>query len=143
MLISRQALDIISTSVADTPPEIGGIMGSLDGRTVTEIIMDEPEGQRYNCYYAPNVRFLNNSISSWQQSEVEFMGVFHTHYAGVKTLSSADVKYITSIMNAMPEEIKSLYFPVFVLPQREMICYKAIKELSNVSIESEKIEILE
>lgn len=143
MLISRQALDIISASVDDTPPEIGGIMGSLDGHTVTEIIMDEPEGPRYNCYYAPNVRFLNNCISSWQQSDVEFMGVFHTHYAGVKTLSSADVKYITSIMNAMPEEIKSLYFPVFVLPQREMICYKAIKELSSVSIESETIEIVE
>ncbi len=143
MLIAKKALDIINGHVDNAPPEIGGIMGSLDGHKVTEIIMDEPEGPRYNCCYAPNVKFLNNCISDWKKSNVKFMGLFHTHYAGVKTLSSADVKYITSIMDAMPEEIKSLFFPVFVLPQREMICYKASKVLSTVSIEFERVEVTE
>ena len=57
---------------------------------------------------------------------IEFLGIFHTHYYGVKTLSDADKDYMRRIMNSMPESIKILYFPVFVFPNNEMVLY-AIK----------------
>ena len=51
-------------------------------------------------------------------------------------------KYICDIMNAMPEEIDVLYFPIFVLPDRKMTCYKAQRNIDNISINTDEITIV-
>lgn len=126
MRILKSIIDTINNSISGVPPETGGILGSRNNELVDEIVMDLPDSTNTRpCSYFPNVDFLNRNIESWQNNCIFFMGVFHTHFAGVKSLSIGDKKYINVIINAMPPQIDTLYFPVFVLPDRELICYKA------------------
>lgn len=52
------------------------------------------------------------------------MGIYHTHFwnVDVDTLSENDKEYIKKIMDNMPEEIGQLYFPLVLMPKREVIC---------------------
>ncbi len=143
MNISRAAFDKLNTLISGEPPETGGILGSKKNNTITDIILDRTQKSfGISCYYEPDVDFLNKCIDEWAGNGILFKGVFHTHFAGVKTLSSADKKYISSIMKNMPEEIVYLYFPVFVLPNRELVCYKAERADSEVSIYLEDVIII-
>lgn len=144
MKIQSDIVNSINESITGEPPETGGILGSLDGETITHFVMDEigqlPERM---CSYSPNVDFFNNCIEIWAQENIAFKGIVHTHFAGVQTLSEADKKYIYEIMNAMPEEINILYFPVFVLPDRKLICYKAQKHDEKTSISIDELEVVQ
>lgn len=135
MKILKSVLDIINNSVADFPPETGGILGSSDGLIIDKVVMDEYDlnNQKF-CSYFPNVKFLNSNIEIWQKNGIDFKGIFHTHFFGVETLSDGDKQYIDAIMKAMPESVKELYFPIFVLPNRELFCYKAKKNDSGTEI---------
>lgn len=66
---------------------------------------------------------------------IHFIGLLHSHFAGVKTLSHADINYIQTIMTQMPDEVSVLYFPLFVFPQRELIAYKAQKGRREIVFE--------
>lgn len=122
--------------------ETGGILGSADGETITDFVLDKLHKKAKSCcVYYPNVEFLNEQINNWSENGIRFMGVFHNHFAGVKTLSEGDKKYIKKIMSVMPTEIKKLYFPIIVLPEKELVCYTAIKEQEIVLIE-ENISVI-
>ena len=142
MKITQKAIAVIRSSVTNLSFETGGIMGSQDGLLVTDIIMDDPTHNKYRCCYAPNVNFLNQCIADWNQQNKYFMGMFHTHFFNVTTLSGEDIRYINAIMNAMPKEVDRLFFPIYTLPKHEMICYKATRESNRISIETDILEIL-
>lgn len=126
MKIRKEVLCQINEFSPEHPPEIGGILGSREKGVVTDVVFDRSQASGNKmCYYAPNVDYLNQRIKEWSDSGVQFSGVFHIHFAGVPSLSEADRKYIYEIMHCMPSEIKQLYFPVFVMPERELICYIA------------------
>lgn len=140
MIIAQSITDIINRSVSDLPPETGGILGSTDGIRIDRVVMDLPRGDQLKmCAYFPNVAFLNQTIAQWLANGVSFMGIFHTHFFGVKTLSFGDRKYINEIMKAMPSAVDTLYFPLFVLPEREMICYKALRTNRTAEIREETV----
>lgn len=129
MKITKEVLRQINDFVPERPPEIGGILGSRKKGIVTDVVFDKNQSEHNKlCSYAPNVDYLNERIKEWSESDIYFSGMFHIHFAGVKTLSEADRKYIREIMNCMPSEITQLYFPVFVMPDRELICYVADRE---------------
>lgn len=129
MKIHKNTLKQINDFVPDKPPEVGGILGSRENGIITDIIFDRNQlSNNKMCYYAPNVDYLNQCIKEWHNSNIQFKGIFHTRFAGVKTLSEADQKYIYEIMKCMPQEIRQLYFPIFVIPERELICYIADRE---------------
>ena len=44
-------------------------------------------------------------------------------------------------MKNMPKEIKSLYFPLVVMPEKEMLCYRAELINEKLAIEIENIKI--
>lgn len=142
MIIDKETYNTINNSITGDPPETGGIIGSADGEIIDKVIIDVPElpAERM-CSYAPNVDFLNKNIEIWQNEGIVFKGVFHTHFMGVKTLSCADKQYINAIMNAMPDEIKYLYFPVFVLPDRRLVCYKATFKEGKTNIMRDEVKI--
>lgn len=143
MKIDENALNIINASIDGKPPETGGILGSLDGQIITDVIMDQKEESiGHACSYSPNVHYLNACLEDWLSAGKFFMGIFHTHFVGVKTLSGADKKYIVDIMNAMPQEINTLYFPIFVLPDRELVCYKAMRKNKRVYMEKDILQII-
>ncbi len=124
------------------PPETGGILGSSAGQKIDRVIMDEPHISRGRmCSYSPNVAFLNKNIEIWQNDGIVFQGIFHTHFMNIETLSLADKEYITAIMKAMPNDVEYLYFPVFVLPKRKLISFKAVMKSENVEIYHDEIHM--
>lgn len=142
MRISKSVIDTINNSISDLPPETGGILGSYDKELIDEVVIDSPSPTNTRpCSYFPNVDFLNQNIKLWQDNGISFAGIFHTHFAGVKTLSSGDKKYIDAIMKSMPSYIEYLYFPIFVLPDRELVCYKAIRSNKIIDIQTENLVI--
>ena len=142
MRISKSVIEIINNTISNQPYEMGGILGSHDNKLIDEVIIDVPNHTNIRpCSYFPNVDFLNQSIESWQDSEIYFIGIFHTHFGGAKNLSRGDKKYISAIMDAMPPQINYLYFPIFVLPNRELVCYKAIRLNGIVDIQAEDLVI--
>lgn len=144
MKILKSVIDMIDSSVSAQPPETGGILGCHDNEIIDEVVMDLPNLHTLkNCSYTPNVSFLNQSIELWQSNSINFKGIFHTHYFGIKTLSCGDRNYITEIMCRLPRCIEFLYFPIFVLPNRELICYKAIRDNETILIEEEPLIIVE
>lgn len=142
MIILKNTLELLNKCIKDIRFECGGILGSSQNRIIDNVILDNAGNQNgMRCSYAPNVDFLNDCILRWQQENICFWGVFHTHFAGVKTLSEADKKYIKVIMNAMPEEIEYLYFPIFVLPDRKLVGYVAKRSFDDIEIEPDDIFI--
>lgn len=140
MIISRGLLDVLHESLPVYPPESGGILGSLDGRKIDNVVFDIPSQESaMGCAYSPNVNFLNNQIKQWQCCGIHFMGIFHTHFYGIRTLSLADKKYIKTIMCTMPSSINCLLFPIYVLPKRIFIGYRAIRKDGCVEIENEEV----
>lgn len=126
MKISSEVVEIVNNSISGFSSETGGILGSRNQDVIDEVVMDlQNERSESRCTYSPNVDYLNRQIVSWQERGIDFKGMFHTHFAGVRTLSDSDKDYIERIMMAMPLQITTLYFPVFVLPDREFVCYKA------------------
>lgn len=143
MKILKEVFIKMNNSISGEPPEIGGILGNKGNGIISHFIMDNvTERPIKMCSYSPDVDFLNECIDGWQKDGIKFSGIFHTHFAGVKTLSKSDKEYILRIMQAMPDEIISLYFPVFVLPDRELVCYRANKENTGVTINAEDIELI-
>ena len=143
MRITKEAYEILNNYITGEPPETGGILGSSDDNVITHVVLDKQNALSVRCCsYSPNVDYLNGCIINWMRKGIKFMGVFHTHFAGVATLSEADKIYINSIMTAMPREITFLMFPVFVLPERKLICYRAEREKNLVNIIKENLEII-
>ena len=60
---------------------------------------------------------------------------------GIKSLSIADKRYIKVIMSSMTKEIEYLYFPIFILPNREFSGYVARKHLNDIQILPDEVII--
>lgn len=143
MKVAKNLIEKINSMISDNPPESGGIIGSENFGIIDNVVFDEPNSEEVHyCYYSPNVDFFNKQILTWQDKKVEFMGIFHTHFAGVQSLSDSDKEYITRIMNDMPEDIAFLYFPVFVLPTRVFVAYKAERTKSGIVIRFDDLTIV-
>lgn len=67
---------------------------------------------------------------------------FHSHHFGVRSLSEGDKKYICTIMKSMPKNVKCIYFPIVVMPDRDFVVYKACKCQETIVIEREEVEII-
>lgn len=143
MRIIKALFDKLNNAIPIEPPETGGILGSTDGEVIDYFIPDLPSdtGLHY-CSYKPNVRYFNAKIAEWQERSIQFMGIYHTHFANVKTLSSADRTYIEQIMLAMPQGVGWLYFPIFTLPERVLTPYIALKCDKSVTIDNDELIIL-
>lgn len=124
MKIFKNIYKNILDEMNPAPPEMGGIIGGIND-CVTHFYVDKRITANKYCSYSPDVCKFNELIQSWQEKSITFMGVFHSHFYDVSTLSKADLEYIEKIMCAMPETVEYLYFPIVVFPQREMVIYKA------------------
>ncbi|MBQ8011108.1 MAG: hypothetical protein IJ265_06110 [Oscillospiraceae bacterium] len=143
MKINASILETINFHVSELPFETGGILGSHDGSLIDKLVMDIPLDKiEKPCSYTPNVDFLNDSIQQWKEKGISFMGIFHTHFGGAKMLSCGDKRYINAIMTAMPHTITYLYFPIFVLPERILVVYKAEKYGDGIEIFQDELQLL-
>lgn len=124
MIIGNKTYQEIISIQNNMPPETGGILGGTDG-CVTTIAYDCGKIGTKKCSYTPDVDMLNQTINEWQDRGIDFMGIFHSHFFGVKTLSEGDKRYILHIMRNMPKSVSFLYFPLIVMPERVMVVFKA------------------
>ncbi len=141
MRIMTDVYQCILNAIPAVPPEIGGILGGVNG-VVCKCQIDTGNPKDCGCFYSPNVNRLNATIQAWQKTEVRFIGMFHTHFFGVSTLSDGDIAYIKTIMAAMPEFISKLYFPIVVMPEKVIVVYLAWRNGMTVEIKSDELIIV-
>lgn len=118
--------------------EAGGILGGKDG-AITVYAVDKNQKSQHPCTYIPDVAMLNQVIQQWYQEGLVLMGVFHTHHFGVRTLSDGDQAYIQKVMSAAPREVSRMYFPVIVMPVKEVVVYTATRAGDHIQIAEETI----
>lgn len=141
MKILKAAYEVLLYNTPLLPPESGGIIGGTNG-IVTEIHFDAGQNSNHHpAIYVPNIESLNKVIAEWSLSNIEFYGIFHSHYPQDRTLSTGDIKYIKKIMQVMPSEIQLLLFPI-ILPRQDVIAYRASNDETGISIACDKIEII-
>lgn len=117
--------------------ESGGILG-LTSNIITHYQFDTPiDLSEY--YYRPNTQNLNLIISKWQECEITFAGIFHSHPTGITSLSFGDESYIKDIMQAV--SLSPLYFPI-IAPRKGMKFYKATFKNDTTIITNEEVEIV-
>ena len=121
MQILQSVYNNIINSCFQVPPESGGILGGADG-IVSNYVSDK--GLESNLYdeYVPNVDFLNSIILKWQKHNIQFYGIYHSHFPGGYDLSDGDKQYIAEIMESIP--YRKLFFPI-VFPKEGMLVYRA------------------
>lgn len=133
MQIYKDVFNEIMNIEIDAPPEVGGIIGG-NKNIVKKHFLESGLVSNKACSYTPNVSLLNAIIAEWETKGVYFMGIYHTHFNDVQTLSEGDVQYINRIMYSMPTTIERLYFPLVILPSRKMICYMALNKSDSIEI---------
>ncbi len=122
------------------PPESGGVIGG-NNKIVTCFVADAGKISNEFNRYEPDTKIINNIISYWLNSGIDFMGLYHTHPSGDEKLSQADMIYIKSIMKSISEYTNALYFPL-IIPKEKMISYYAKIIADKVNIFETAIEIL-
>lgn len=134
MQILSDVYNSIINRCPHVPPESGGILGGADG-IVSKYVSDK--GLESNLYdeYIPDVDFLNSVIWEWQNRQIQFYGIYHSHFHGGYDLSDADKQYIAKIMENIPD--RKLFFPI-VFPKEGMLVYHAefVKKQLRLSRES-------
>lgn len=122
------------------PPEKGGIIGSKNGIVCT-FFLDDGAARAERYAYVPNVNMLNDVIGQWAEKGICFAGMFHSHPHPQTELSIADREYILNIMEAMPDSILELHFPIIV-PGVGMVGHLAKRWGGEVIIVPEEIIIV-
>lgn len=143
MKVTKKVINVLTYGIGNDPPETGGIFGIKNCGVVSKVILEKKkEVFKCACRYVPDVDFLNKCIEEWENNKISFAGMFHTHFAGVKTLSDTDEKYICNIMKCMPDSVSVLYFPVWVLPEKILVGYRAEKVENGIHISNEEVIII-
>ena len=139
MILLKTIYDKIINNCSTALVETGGIIGGKRN-IITHFILDGENELNSTQHYYPNIDNLNSCIKIWQNEGILFYGIVHSHFHEDKELSFGDKQYIQKIMQAMPREIKFLYFPI-VLPQNELVSFKAVRMKDNINIIYDDITI--
>lgn len=123
------------------PPETGGILGEYKG-VISANYFDEGLKSGNMCSYIPDIKKLNSVIKEWQQNDILFRGIYHTHFGSSGTFSMTDRVYIKKILKNMPDEIGELYFPLVIMPERQMVCYIAKIAFGKLVVVKEQMVII-
>lgn len=140
MKIRKSIFDELLNEIPICSYEIGGILGGKEG-IVSEYVLDFEKKDNEKSIYLPDTKLFNYKINKWKIDNISFMGVFHTHFVS-ENLSVSDEKYICEIMKVMPENIKSLYFPIIVMPNKKVIIYVAHIKGLDIKIDKETLEMI-
>lgn len=139
MRIKKETLYKIITMCPETPFEIGGIIGETSG-VICEVLIDN----RINEYgkYTPDTEMINRTIFSWSKKNINFKGIFHSHYPCNNSLSQGDIEYIKKIMISVNKFYSHLYFPI-VIPQKNITVYKAEVKHNKLRITNDELTIID
>ncbi len=139
MKIEKSFYENFLSSCTNAPPEIGGILGG-NNDLITDIVIDNRMVVTKRAVYIPDIKFLNCIIEKWENDNIEFYGVFHTHIRD-NTLSNDDRINIEKIMGSMPKQVTKLYFPI-VIPKKDMKVYAAERQNNKINIFLDCLDII-
>lgn len=100
--------------------ETGGILGSCEGEVIDCFCFDKGIMNTGNSYN-PNVKYLNEILEEWNDNNIKFIGIIHSHMRR-KTLSLADLYFAEKLMKS--NLIEELIMSLFIIERHEIICYK-------------------
>jgi len=140
MIINRAVYDLILCKISNNHGETGGIIGGQDD-VVTEFEFDMGTDLSSRDHYYPATDKLNACIDRWQDNNIQFYGIVHSHLLDAPKLSLGDEKYIHAIMKVMPVCINYLYFPIVVVPSKRIVSYKAVRN-GGIDIIRDDVKII-
>lgn len=120
------------------PPEMGGLVGGKHD-IIDRYELISGENSKSEALFIPDVEISNSILTSWQNNEIVFWGIFHSHPDCCPCLSYQDKDYAERILKAVDFYTNSLYFPI-VLPGREIIFHKASLKNGEIFFEIDKLE---
>ena len=139
MIIMENVYNDVMEKCAISHIETGGILGGKND-IIFKFEFDKGTNLSSVQHYYPNIEGLNACLENWLIENIDFYGIVHSHIHKLRDLSSNDIQYIQTIMNAMPEKIQLLFFPI-VLPGKEMLSFKAIRQNNKINIVTDDIKI--
>ena len=141
MKITRRIFDEIVATVGAEEPETGGALGSKNG-VVCRFYFDEA-ATRDKGKYTPDTDSINEKIAAWQDEDISFAGLVHSHPNGCNQLSFEDEASIKAIFDAS-ELISRLYFPIITVMDNKitMTVYKAKHKRRRLLIRKAKYRIV-
>jgi len=139
MVIEQKVYTELIKFCPTVPPETGGIIGGQNN-IISMYKFDKLSDNSFYSSYEPNTAYLNGIISLWEENDIEFYGVFHSHFLGGDVLSEPDKEYIMRIMEAVTPIITKLYFPL-IFPRNGIVPYMAVRKKSRVTIKRDTLII--
>lgn len=123
------------------PFESGGIIGSKNG-VITSCLHDVGLEEKGSMgHYVPDTEALERQIALWQKEDIEFCGMYHSHFVSHPWLSSGDVQYIKEIMNSL-DGAEKLLFPLVLVKEKQIVFFEAVKTEKEISITKVDVEII-
>lgn len=138
MKIEKELYYKIITICPAAPTETGGIIGAKS-EIITEFVPDTTHSEYGK--YTPDTEMINRIIVSWEERNINFRGIYHSHYPENNRLSQTDVEYIKKIMLSVCNIYSFLYFPI-VIPQESITVYKAEIKNNAIVITNDKLQII-
>jgi proteasome lid subunit RPN8/RPN11 len=110
MRITRSAAQQIEIHIGNHRAERGAMLGEDSEGTICRVEVDH--GARRNTVeYSPDTARLNQVIKAWKAEGIGFAGFVHSHPAGFRHPSSADVEYSERILEHF-DGLDALWLPI-------------------------------
>lgn len=96
ILIDNFVYKEILNTIGEIDSESGGILGGK-GLHCQKFYFDSTSTNSSNTY-KPNILKTNEMIKQWYDSDIEFIGIIHSHPKNIKQLSYSDKQYAYRLM---------------------------------------------
>jgi proteasome lid subunit RPN8/RPN11 len=145
-LTSATAADIQGT-VGSRPAESGGMLGGVRGTGVVTRFAFDPTAALTTSTYYPDVTEVNRVLrEAWNPAGVNLLGFVHSHPAGVRRPSSADVRYAERILAGIPELDRLLLPIVQTAPDTgryELHAYAVSRRGPGLVLDDVRVQVLD
>ena len=110
-IMTAEVYEQIRNSIGVRKPENGGILGSSDGVHIDHYYFDST-ADRSAVTYTMDHKALNEVIHSWNDNDVDLVGIIHSHPAGCTQPSYGDMLMVKRIIETM--DVKGRFFTPIV-----------------------------
>ena len=110
--LSAEAFQQILAALGTVRPEQGGALGMDENGVITHFFHDRT-AFRTGGTYTPDNKQITRLIDIWEEENVHFCGMIHSHPGNMNYPSSPDVEYAKRILKAMPNTLKGvMHMPI-------------------------------
>lgn len=138
--IENKAYADIVKHFTTTLPECGGVLGAVDGKTITHFYFDTG-GVCTAWSYAPDCEQINEMlVHSWAPQGVQMVGIIHSHSNAGDFPSCGDLYYCEQIMSA--SNLTEFLLPIVTLSPFQIHMYVVTYSANEILVHREEIKII-